>query len=236
MQIRYHEEPFTLFTVNFEQWPSYAYTDTKAFPRPNRVPMPAVKGNPRQGRELFMSRAKGPCTGCHLIPGDDIWPAGSVGPDLSVIGDRRLPDQYLFDFIWDARVILPSTTMTAVGNNRGPLAGRDRRHRRLFPDAQRQSAVRATAGKGPHAQPTHAPAVAPYYGDNLDPATNPAIVLAEGALAAWSSRGPAGKGCADCHAGGPEKAMKGVAAKYPKYVAAYGRVMSVRGFPHCPRS
>src|SRR5437588_3825321 len=63
--------------------------------------MPAGKGDATQGRALFMARTKAPCTGCHLIPGDDVWPAGSVGPDLSVIGDRRLPDQYLFDFIWD---------------------------------------------------------------------------------------------------------------------------------------
>src|SRR5437879_12602214 len=77
--------------------------------------MPAVKGDAKRGRALVMSRMKAPCTGCHLIPGDDVWPAGSVGPDLSVIGDRRLPDQYLFDFIWDARTFLPSTSMPPWG-------------------------------------------------------------------------------------------------------------------------
>jgi hypothetical protein len=149
VQIRYKEEPFSGFTVNFEQWPTYAYTDTRTFPPPSRVPMPGVKGDPRQGRELFMARTKAPCTGCHLIPGDDVWPAGSVGPDLSVIGDRRLPDQYLFDFISDARVFLPHTRM--------PPGGRGRPHHRLSSDAQGESPVRTAAGERPGAEPPHAP-------------------------------------------------------------------------------
>ena len=115
IQIRYKDDAFNTVTANFERWPTYAYNETKKFPPPNRIPMPAVKGDPRWGRELFMSREKAPCTGCHLIPGDDVWPAGSVGPDLSVIGDRRLPDRYLFDFVWDARLFLANPTMPPWG-------------------------------------------------------------------------------------------------------------------------
>src|SRR5437588_145186 len=88
IQIRYKDDAFNTVTANFERWPTYAYNETKKFPPPNRIPMPAVKGDPRRGRELFMSREKAPCTGCHLIPGDDVWPAGSVGPGLSVIAGR----------------------------------------------------------------------------------------------------------------------------------------------------
>ncbi len=76
VQVRYNEEPFALFKGNFEKWPTYAYTDRRKFPPPSKVSIPAVKGDPRKGRELFLSRAIGPCTGCHLIPGDDVWPAG----------------------------------------------------------------------------------------------------------------------------------------------------------------
>src|SRR2546422_7832926 len=39
------------------------------------------------------------------VPGDDVWPAGSVGPDLSTIGDRRLPGPYLYQLLWDSRVV-----------------------------------------------------------------------------------------------------------------------------------
>ena len=117
VQVRYKDDAFSAITANFEQWPTYAYDDTRKFPPPNRISMPVVKGDPRRGRELFRARDKAPCTGCHLIPGDDIWPAGSVGPDLSVIGDRRLPDQYLFDFVWDARLFLPNPTMPPWGTS-----------------------------------------------------------------------------------------------------------------------
>ena len=39
------------------------------------------------------------------------------------------------------------------------------------------------------------------FGDNLDPTNNPAVLRAESAEALWQARGPAGKACADCHAG-----------------------------------
>ncbi|HET7874504.1 MAG TPA: sulfur oxidation c-type cytochrome SoxA, partial [Methylomirabilota bacterium] len=65
------------------------------------------------------------------------------------------------------------------------------------------------------------------FGDNLDPTNNPAVLRAEGAERLWSRKGPAGKACADCHAGGPAAALKGVATRYPKYVKQYQRVMSI---------
>jgi len=230
VQIRYKEEPFSGVTANFEQWPTYTYSDTRIFPRPSRVPIPGVQGDPRQGRNLFIARTKGPCTGCHLIPGDDIWPAGSVGPDLSVIGDRRLPDRYLFELIWDARVLFPNTSMPPWGPA-GIMSPEEIVHIVAFLQTLKGNPPfvpppERDLTRNPHTRPT----IPPYYGDNLDPATNPAVLFAENALATWSTRGPAGKACADCHAGGPEKAMRGVATKYPKYFSAYGRVMSIEDF------
>src|SRR5262249_33230771 len=65
------------------------------------------------------------------------------------------------------------------------------------------------------------------FGDNLDPTNNPAILLAEDAEKLWTSPGPNGRACAGCHDGGPERAMRGVATRYPKFVASVGRVMSL---------
>src|SRR3989454_1691926 len=238
VQIRYKDDVFSAVTANFEQWPTYAYSETKKFPPPSRVPMPGVKGDPKKGRELFMSREKAPCTGCHLIPGDDVWPAGSVGPDLSVIGDRRLPNQYLFEFIWDARMFLPNTSMPPWGTV-GILSPEEIVHIVAFLQTLKGNPPfvpppERDATRNPHTRQ----AIPPYYGDNLDPATNPAIVFAENALAAWSTKGPAGKARADCHPGGPRRAMRGVATKYPKYLSAYGRVMSVGDFltVHAPKT
>ena len=230
VQMRYRDDAFSAITANFEQWPTYAHDDTRKFPPPNRISMPVVKGDPRRGRELFMARDKAPCTGCHLIPGDDVWPAGSVGPDLSVIGDRRLPDQYLFDFVWDARLFLPNPTMPPWGTS-GILSPEETVHIVAFLQTLKGSPPFVPPPeKDPARNPHTRPRVALYWGDNLDPANNPAILLAETGLAVWSAKGPSGKACADCHEGGLEKATKGVATRYPKYLPAYRRVMSIEDY------
>ena len=45
----------------------------------------ALKGDPARGRQLVAEKG---CIGCHLIRGD----GGDRGPDLSVIGSQRAPD------------------------------------------------------------------------------------------------------------------------------------------------
>ncbi len=59
-------------TRDFGAFRTYAYDDTRPEPPVQKAALPAgVTGDPKKGRALFMNRAKGPCTGCHLIPGDD---------------------------------------------------------------------------------------------------------------------------------------------------------------------
>jgi sulfur-oxidizing protein SoxA len=221
-------------TRDFQRFPTYAYDDRRSAPAVERVTMPAgIAGDAGKGRALFLSRSKGPCIACHLVPGDDVWPAGSAGPDQSTIGDRRVPDQYLYQVVWDARVFFPNTVMPPWGTARifsaeeivhivaylqtlkGPVAPEKDRDRSPFTRAK-------PAG----------------YGDNLDPTNNPAIVLADDAETVWTARGPSGKACADCHRGGAARAMRSVATRYPKVVKAYGRVMSVEDFlqMHAPET
>src|SRR5690242_8690018 len=95
---------------------TYAYDDTRPEPSVQRATPPAgVTGDPKRGRALFLDRARGPCTGCHLVPGEDVWPAGSVGPDLSTLADRTLTDAYLYQQLWDPRVAFPNTVMPPWG-------------------------------------------------------------------------------------------------------------------------
>lgn len=210
-------------TADFGKHRTYAYSDTRREPPVQKVAMPAgLTGDPKKGRALFRDRRKGPCTGCHLIPGDDVWPAGSVGPDLSTIGDRKLPDDYLYQQIYDARVTFPNTVMPPWGTQG-----------LLKPDEIVHLVAFLQTLKGP-VPPERDPQRNPFtrakpkgFGDNLDPTNNPAVLLAEGAASLWNARGPAGKSCADCHAGGPAQAMKGVATRYPKFVKAWGRVMAI---------
>ena len=212
-------------TRDFGGFRTYTYDETRPEPQVQRVAMPAITGDPRKGRALFMNRAKGPSTGCHLIPGDDVWPAGSIGFDLSTLGDRGLPNQYVYQQVYDPRVVFPQTAMPPWGTM-GIFTPEEIVHLVAF--------LQTLKGPlPPEKDPDRNPVTRKKpvgFGDNLDPTNNPAILRAEGAEEIWKARGPAGKACADCHQGGPPTAMKGVATRYPKFVKAYGRVMSVEDF------
>lgn len=233
VQVRYKGAPFAGVPQDWSDYRTYAYDDTRPAPPVSKAPMPQVKGDSARGRRLFMSRAQGPCTGCHLIPGDDVWPAGNIGPDLSTYGDRNLPDDFIFTQLYDSRNFFPNTTMPPWGPA-GVFTPEEIVHLVAFLKTLKGP---VPAEKDPDRNPeTRAKPVG--FGDNLDPTNNPAVILAEGALSLWSKKGPMGKACADCHVGGPEKSMKGVATRYPKYVKAYQRVMSIEDFltVHAPET
>jgi sulfur-oxidizing protein SoxA len=212
--------------TDFGRFRTYAYADTRAEIPVQRATMPAgVTGDPKKGRALFTARAKGPCTGCHLIPGGDVWPAGNVGPDLSAIADRRLTNEYLYQQIYDPRLVFPQTSMPPWGAS-GAFTPGEIVHLVTFMQTLKGP---LSPEKDPDRNPqTRTKPVG--FGDNLDPTNNPAVLLAEGAEAQWTAKGPAGKACADCHVGGPGTAMKGVATRYPRFVASYRRVMSIEDF------
>jgi len=212
--------------TDYGRFRTYAYDDTRGEIAVQRGTVPAgATGDPKKGRALFTSRAKGPCTGCHLIPGDDVWPAGNVGPDLSTIADRRLTNEYLYQQIYDARVIFPQTAMPPWGAS-GAFTPQEIVDLVAF--LQTLKGPRPPEKDADRDPETRTKPVG--FGDNLDPTNNPALLLAEGAEQRWKVRGPSGKACADCHAGGVDVAMKGVAARYPKIVPRYGRVMSIEDF------
>jgi sulfur-oxidizing protein SoxA len=213
-------------TRDFGGFRTYAYDDTRPAPPVQPAVLPAgVTGDPVKGRALFLDRARGPCTGCHLVPGADVWPAGSVGPDLSTLGDRRLPGTYLYQQLWDARVTFPNSVMPPWGAQ-GVFTPDELVHLVAYLQTLRGPAPpEKDADRNPF---TRARPVG--FGDNLDPTNNPAVVRAESAGTLWTARGPAGRSCADCHAGGAERSMRGVATRYPRPVAAWGRVMAIEDF------
>lgn len=58
---------------------------------------------------------------------------------------------------------------------------------------------------------------------------NPGMLWVERGAKMWSERaGGAGRACADCH-GDAAKSMRGVAAAYPKFDAARGRLLNLEG-------
>ena len=231
MQVRYKEAPFSGVPQDWSQWRTYAYTDSRPEPPAQKVAMPKdVKGDAALGRKRFMDRAKGPCTACHLMQGDDVWPAGNIGPDLSTYGDRNLPDEFVYQTIYDARLFFPNTAMPPWGTV-GIFKPEDIVHIVMFLKTQKGNPPFVPPPeKDPDRNPFMRKKIPYYYGDHLDPTNNPAVLAAENALALWTRSGPAGKACADCHTDGVEKSMQGVATRYPKYVAPYQRVMSIEDF------
>jgi sulfur-oxidizing protein SoxA len=238
MQVRYKEAPFRGVQQDWSQWRTYAYTDSRPEPPAQKVAMPKdVKGDAALGRKLFMDRAKGPCTACHLIQGDDVWPAGNIGPDLSTYGDRHLPEEFAYQTIYDPRLFFPNTVMPPWGTV-GIYTPEDIVHIVTFLKTQKGNPPFVPP---PEKDPDRNPftrKVTYYFGDNLDPTNNPAVLAAEKALVLWTRNGPAGKACADCHKDGAEQSMQGVATRYPKYVAQYQRVMSIEDFltVHAPET
>jgi sulfur-oxidizing protein SoxA len=231
IQVRYKGAPFAREQRDWSQWRTYAYNDNRPEPPVQKVSMPKdVKGDAKLGRKLFIDRAKGPCTGCHLIQGDDVWPAGNIGPDLSVYGDRLLPDEFVYQMIYDPRLFFPNTAMPPWGTV-GIFKPEEIIHLLTFLKTQKGNPPFVPPPeKDPDRNPFMRKKSPNYLGDNLDPTNNLAVLAAENAQALWIKRGPAGKACADCHRDGPEKSMKGVATRYPKYVAKYRRVMSIEDF------
>ena len=62
-----------------------------------------------------------------------------------------------------------------------------------------------------------------------DDSLNPALLWVRGGEASWAARaGGAGKACADCH-GALERAMRGVAARYPAFDAPSGTALTLAG-------
>ena len=210
-------------TRDFGAFRTYAYDDRRPEPPVQQAAMStATAGDPKKGRALFLDRQKGPCTGCHLVPGADVWPAGNVGPDLSTLGDRRLPDTLLYQQLWDPRVTYPASVMPPWGAQH-VFTPEELAHLVAYLQMLHgPPPPEADADRNPFTRrrPTG-------FGDNLDPTNNPAVIRAEEAEALWTARGPKGKSCADCHPGGAARAMRGVATRYPRVVPEHGRVMSL---------
>jgi len=206
---------------DYGRFRTYAYGDPRPEPAPGKAAMPAAPGDPDKGRRLFLSRTLGPCTGCHLVRGDDVWPAGNVGPDLSSYGDRDLPDAYTFDLIYDPRHVFPNTLMPPWGTD-GVLSPQDVVDLVAFLKTQKGP---RPAEKDPERDPATRPRPV-GFGDNLDPTNNPALLRTDGAEDRWAKKGSTGRACADCHPGGP--------------AAGAARRQDVRAVPgarrECPRA
>ena len=76
-----------------------------------------ITGDAANGAKLVADRNRGgSCLACHVMgqAGNADLP-GNVGPDLSEIGNAGREDEWLFNYIYDARVYNPETVMPPWG-------------------------------------------------------------------------------------------------------------------------
>jgi sulfur-oxidizing protein SoxA len=148
---------------------------------------------------------------------------GNVGPDLSEIGNAGRDDEYLFNYVWDARVYNPQTMMPPWGAH-GFYDEEEIKHIVAFLKSLKQPATFKAALDDPGQRP-----VPKEDRDNLDALTNPAMWAVENADAVFKRAEASGKSCATCH--GDRTGRFGAwAATMPRYEKRLDRVLGVEEF------
>ena len=154
---------------------------------------------------------------------------GNVGPDLSEIGNAGREDEWLFNYVYDARVYNPETVMPPWGTHGLFNEAGNPRHRRVPQDAEIAGANSATALDDPEKRP---PPVEKR--DNLDPLENPGMWAVEKAQELWKQRkAPTGFSCTTCH-NAPATQFKTWAARMPKWEPRLDKVLGVEEFVDAP--
>jgi sulfur-oxidizing protein SoxX len=79
--------------------------------------MPALKleGSIESGKEIAMTRSKGNCIACHVMPGGES--PGAIGPALVAIQTRYPSKADLAQQIWDPTVKNPDVVMPPFGKH-----------------------------------------------------------------------------------------------------------------------
>src|ERR1041385_8015286 len=83
---------------------------------PRKLTRP-ITGDPAFGAKLAADRTRGgSCLACHVMgPAGGADLPGNVGPDLSEIGNAGREDEWLFNYVYDARVYNADTVMPPWG-------------------------------------------------------------------------------------------------------------------------
>jgi len=220
--------------VRYSGWPT---RDTSRFsslsklvspPRPDtprKIATP-LAGDPAAGQKLVADRSRGgSCIACHVMgPAGSADLPGNVGPDLSEIGLAGRDDEWLFNYVNDARVYNPETVMPPWGTH-GLLNEAEIGDIVAFLKTLTKPAPFKSKLDDPSQRP-----VPVEQRDNLDAMINPAMwAVEERAPALWKISGPNGSACVSCHAK-PEQTLKTWAAAMPKWEARLGKVLGVEEF------
>jgi len=184
-----------------------------------------VTGDASNGEKLVADRTRGgSCLACHVMgrAGDADLP-GNVGPDLSEIGNGGRDDEWLWNYVYDARAYNPATVMPPWGTHR------------LFDDKEIGDIVAFLKTlKSPARFKTEVDDPAKRHApvetrDNLDPTTNPAMWAVDKGEELYKKREASGFSCATCH-GDAGSRFKTWAAAMPKWESRFDKVIGIEEF------
>ncbi len=191
---------------------------------PRKLPGP-ITGDPKKGAELVADRNRGgSCLACHVMgPAGGANLPGNVGPDLSEIGSAGREDEYLFNYIYDARVYNPETVMPPWGGH-GVFNDEEIGDMVAFLKTLKSPAAFKTELDNPDKRP------APVEKrENLDPIENPGMWAVDKAQELWKQKSASGSACATCHSD-PVASFKTWAASMPKWEPRLNKVLGVEEF------
>lgn len=97
-------------------WVTLSHADTRdaVKPKQSTLTLP-LNGDGKRGREIAMATTRGNCAACHQLPGDD-WP-GTVGNSLLQYKKYEYTAERIYQQIYDARVINPTSVMPPYGSH-----------------------------------------------------------------------------------------------------------------------
>lgn len=211
------------------EWPFNTLADhTKTPPAPKKGEFQKIDlskpGDPEKGMKLAFSRDRGSsCVTCHVMGPKTPELPGNVGIDLSEIGAAGRDDEYLFNYVYDARSINPESLMLPWGRNK-MFSAEEIRDIVAFLQTLKTPATFKTALDDPNARPLPV-----EDRDWRDPFVNPAAEAIETGAALYAKAGPNGKSCASCH-DKPEVKFKRWSVTMPKWDSASKRMIGVEEF------
>jgi len=174
-----------------------------------------LEGDPEKGKKLVDDRTRGGgCYACHNMPNANL--PGNVGPDLSTIATWDRSDEYLYNRIYDPRIINPLTVMPPWGAHG------------LFNDQEIRDMVaylktlnKSIGYKTPFDDPDKRP-VPVEDRPNLDPLENPAMFATEDGERLYMEL------CSGCHQS--PMTFQNWATVMPKFSTKMNKIIGIEEF------
>ncbi len=214
-------------------WPAADYSKYNTLGNLASAPAPKepikltgpVEGDAAKGAKLVADRRRGgSCLACHVMgPAGNADLPGNVAPDLSEIGNAGREDEWLYNYVFDARVYNPETVMPPWGSH-GFFTDAEIRDMVAFLKTLKAPAVFKTALDNPEKRPQPI-----EKRDNLDPLENPGMWAVEKGQELWKVKTTAGFSCNTCHSD-PASSFKTWAATMPKWEPRLNKVLGVEEF------